>query len=697
MNRTALLSALTFLFFLLSMPLMAQSEDDITELQKAVRAHNLAKVKQLVSDGADLETENRWGRTALDIAIETDQLETVRYLLSKGAKGRSGVQAAAENNNLAMVRLLIEHDFTLGYALVYAAENNNMEMVKVLVNAGSEINLSQKRKSGLFKKYYVSPIEMAVDNNNIQMVGYLLDHGASLSEAIEVAFSGSKESIIRALIDRSGDYASFLKPAFERGNRNIIDYLASKGADMHVNDEEGNSLLHTVCAAGNYDLALYCVEQQKLSVNAVNHKNETPLMFAVGANNIQLVSWLIQQGADVNAKNNLRENALFYVGPESGLDMFELLTGNGADISLKSMNNTTLLINSAKNKSFEITRFLLENGADVNATDDTGHTAFQYVISPWERNDVLTKLFLERGADINTRDAADGKSMMYYAIASERIARVKELHAMGASVDVLDNRGKRPRIDDKEIIMYLVENGANINATDSRDDSYLCVAIDENDLELAHFLVDKGIDVNQNCYFTEPALVRAIEDDNLVLVQFLVDNGADVNAVGYFNKSMIQYARDKGNQEIINYLEGQGAMTKEDRNELFRRSMEMERNMRSAMNSGNEEQLAVYLKSCDGLVIQKRVVEEVAVFAAEEGNPVLVELLLTKMGLDINEQINSSNQNMLMIATIHDETSLVSFLIHKGCNLQMYDAQGKQAHEYASGKAMKKIYKDSGL
>lgn len=690
-----LLLVLLTTFSLTVSKVTAQPDRQDTELITAVRGKNLEKTKQLLAKGVDVNGENYYGETAIEVAIKSNQLEMVRYLITQGASDRWGVEHAAANNNLPMVRLLIEHDFSLGESIVFAAEHNNMEMVRVLVNAGSEVNISQKRKSGIFKKYYVTPIEFAVMHDNATMVTFLIDHGVSSENAIREALIAGKEDLARILIDRDGNYTNWLTAAFEYKNRTLIDYLVSKGADMHVRDKEGNSLLHLSCLDGNYDLVAYCLETHKLDVNDVNFKKETPLMLAVSSGNNTLVSYLLQHGANARLLNNQMENALFYV-KDSGIETFELLKGHGADISQKNISQQTLLINAARNKNYEVTHFLLENGANIHVKDDQGHTAFQYVISPYDRNDVLIQLFLERGADINTQDASEGKSLMFYAIEREQIARVKELHAMGASVNVLDNEGERPRTDDPELIHFLVDNGADINARDSRDDTYLCVAISQKDFELIHYLVSKGIDVNQNCYFSEPALVKAIESDNLTAVEFLVDNGANVNAVGYFEKTMVEYAREHGNPEIVKVLEAKGAMSKEDRNELFRKSMEMERKLRAAMSANNPEQLVGLIKQCPGLIIQDKIVKEMGVYAAENGNPVIAELLITQMKLDINEAVNPSGQNMLMVATLRDQTSLVSFLIHRGCNLQITDTSGKRAHDYASSKTMKKIYKEAG-
>lgn len=682
------LRALLFAFTCIGSSLLAQKPND-AELINAIRSNNAKQVVALLDKGANANAENDLRESAMTTAIKLGNFEIIESLLSHGATQKGGLEIAVEANNSKLVEYLLEKGFYTGESMVYASENNNIELARLLIHYGAAIDIVQKRKNGLFRKEFVSPIQFAVYNDNIEMTLLYVNHGIEVDKALEFAFKYDKDELLKPLIDKCSSKEKLLFVAAEFNEINALAYIISKGISELSTNEKGNTILHVGSENGNLEIVQYALNELHMNIEEKNKEGSTPFMLGVHSNKLEIVRFLLENKAMINEIDNHDKNALFYI-VDNNREMFQLLINAGANISQEAKDKTTLLINAAKNKNYEIIRYLLENGANIHAKDDLGYTAFQYLISPYNRNEVLIDMFLEKGADINAGDVS-GKSMMYYAIEREHLQKVKTLKDKGAKCDVYDERGYRPRVDEREIIIYIVDNGANINSLDSRHDSYLCNAIYNNDLELAHYLVDNGIDVNTECYFEEPPLIKAIEDDNIVLVKFLVDNGADVNAEGYFKKNVMDYAEKKSNPEIIAYLESHGSMNKNDRNELFRRTMEMERKLREDIRLKDEEKLAQDLKACTDLEIQHRILKEIAIFSASQGNLIIPEILSSRFGFDLNTPLNIDQQTMLMLAVINDKTTLVSYLLGKSIDTDREDIYKKKAHDYAKSKAMRKL------
>ena len=665
-----------------------------SEIQIAIESKDLSKVKQLISNGIDVNELCTTFDTPIDLAIKSNNMQMVKYLLSIGATDNSSTYQAAKNDNIEMLKYLLDNGFEFGNSLIYAAENDNMEMVQFLVKAGSEVNLSQKRKSGLFSRYYVSPVDRAIKNGNIEMVEYLISNGVPVKTAIDECFDLHQNEILKTLIPRHEDKEELLSMAFLRSNTEIIRHLIDLNADINYKDEKGNTLLHLSAEQANIDNVKMLVEEFNANIEARNDLGETPLMFAATSKNILVIEYLVTSDINIDAVNNKGESALFYSLENRSLNNFILLLNNGADANLKSNTNTTLLIAAAKKNQIDAVNYLLDNNAKYDAVNDLKENAFEFIVTNQNRNFDLVDRFLDAGADINMRDKRYNKSLMFFAIEQENLARIKALHLRGSNIDPRDNKGYRADVDNSKIIMYLIDNGADINALDDRHDSYICVAVNENDLQLAHYLITKNIDVNQNCYFTEPPLVKAIEAQNVTLVKFLIDNNADINAIGYFERNVMEYAIRKGNEEIIAYLKNKGAMSREDKNDLYRKSMEVERKIKTAMALDNQEDLFVNLKACKGLIIQEKLIKRVAEYAAENGNPIIFELLITDLKFNIDREINLKGQTALIVATENNKTSLVDYLYHRGALLDIMDDSNKIAEDYIRSKTMKKLFKE---
>jgi len=101
----------------------------------------------LLANGADADTRNSAGESALGAAAAADQIEAATLLIARGARLENRTRVtfetplteAAKMNHLAMVRLLLDHgaqieanDVTGRTALDWARENSNTDMERLI-------------------------------------------------------------------------------------------------------------------------------------------------------------------------------------------------------------------------------------------------------------------------------------------------------------------------------------------------------------------------------------------------------------------------------------------------------------------------------------------------------------------------------------------------------------------------------------
>lgn len=119
---------------------------------KSKASRNL--LKTLVTEKYPIDTRNSDGYTALNLAIEANDVDTAKILLESGAnpfqmidkKGRNGVRIALEKNNPTMISNIVRYagsrsDVQGNTILHYAAQNSTAGVVKSLLDAGLNKNV----------------------------------------------------------------------------------------------------------------------------------------------------------------------------------------------------------------------------------------------------------------------------------------------------------------------------------------------------------------------------------------------------------------------------------------------------------------------------------------------------------------------------------------------------------------------------
>jgi ankyrin repeat protein len=207
-----------------------------------------AKVRLLLDRGAQVNTVARSGRTALIVAGFTNpSAEVVKLLLAKGAKVDvmdyrhvTPLNAAAFGNDTATVRLLLDAnadintpDTFIGLTpLMNAAGNRNVEAVKILMAKGAAVNAVSKTEglpkiqTGTVEFGGWTPLLMASAFGPPEAVKLLLDAGAKTDAQ-----------------DYRGFTSLMLAAGTDRYDRRIVSMLLAHGADLRPTNYMGETAL----------------------------------------------------------------------------------------------------------------------------------------------------------------------------------------------------------------------------------------------------------------------------------------------------------------------------------------------------------------------------------------------------------------------------------------------------------------------
>ncbi len=667
-------------------------DEPVSPLIAAVEANNLKEVKRLVEAGEPIQNENGYGDDPIDIAVQKDYREITLYLLSKGATSRENFYSAVSTGDLNWIKTLVGYKFYDSEAMIPAVESGKIEIVKYLISQGFPVDFEQKRRKGLFRKYYVSPLETALDKGANEIVIELVKAGAPLLEAFYRAANYDNNDLGMKLIDLGRQTNDLFLSCAETDNITLLKYCIQKGAEPNTKDKLGKNALLISAQNGRREMFMYCMNQLNLSTNSLSLENENALMLSLKSNNGVLITELMAINPNLEWANTEGETVLFYAERSPAKDIFDLILSKHPKIDHKNKVGNTVLMTAASEGQLENVSKLIAAGADIQTTNSYGKNIISYLINGNAGSKKLILEMMDKG--IKPTDS-DAKTIAFYSIETLDYVMLDRLKSMGFSIDGRNSSNQRPTIKDIEMVHYVLENGGDPDARDSWYRTYLCSALESNDLELAGYLLKHNANPNiPSCFMDELLLVEAVKKDNLLFVQLLVENKADLYVKNRWSNNIMEIALEEKNEEIIAYLRMKGALTKD---EINKREVERAKEMQvfaELVKSKNASSLLAFIKKYPEATFSKEEIKSLALVSGQTGSIELLQICLEKFKWDINQSVNFEEQSILHISVKNKYVEYSILVVNKGGKADQEDAFGKTPADYAKDQDLKLFFKN---
>ena len=221
-------------------------------------------------------------------------------------------------------------------------------------------------------------------------------------------------------------------------NVELVRFLLDHGADVAVRGHDGKSAVHFAVKVNRVDIVRLLVERGA-NPNWVNCYGFTPMESATTR---ECMKCLWQAGA--SGESTFRAAVAF-----GFLDIAEECIVDCVDVDTPDRDGWTPLWSqlASPHRDDAVMRFLVVCGADfgamVSGRDTRPHgTMLTYALS--RNRQGFEDLLIAAGADVNAADNSSGATPLDVAFGTDRSSNVAMLLAAGANVDAVDRSGRTP-------------------------------------------------------------------------------------------------------------------------------------------------------------------------------------------------------------------------------------------------------------
>jgi ankyrin repeat protein len=307
-----------------------------------------------------------------------------------------------------------------------ASQQGDQMKIKQLLAQGADPAAQSKEKG---EKGTTALHEIIKALNNPKVV--------HIDAIVEQFLTGEKKATLLNAKDKLGRTALHIAVSIGEKAVSITKKLIAEGASLVIIDHNGNTPLHTACAASSNNASniQLLLKRQSNIINAINGSGETPLQLAIANNREkEVIQALVKYGANVNE----------VIPGEQQLRL----------IHLAALNAQTHIIDALYDS----------DKLEVDAEDIEGFTAFHRVIELWSSGHDITKLnWLEKHFKLASTLKPNSKKDTWENVASN-------LRKKGANVNTATKKTKNTplhtvseslhRDDVLPIVRFLLTNGA---------------------------------------------------------------------------------------------------------------------------------------------------------------------------------------------------------------------------------------------
>lgn len=438
-------------------------------------------------------------------------------------------QAVRDGNVAQATNIINSHGLSysksweMGYALLQiSVRKRNVEMTKLLLNNGAKVNYifgnHNKRK-----KFNDTPLYLAAKCGNKEIVELLLAKGANLHAKNQ--YNGTA-----------------LQSAVYHQQEDIVKLLIERGASVHVKTKDGATCLHTAVQRTNLTI-IETIIQHGVNVNAAmtsSLKNgHTALHIAAEKGDHRIVELLIKNKASVDVKTKEGITPLFLATMFDHENVIKILLENGANVDSSNANGATILQMAIECGNLKLVELILNYRPDVTRPSYK-NTIQRTIFGSKKANKQILDKLLQYGFkyDINYE--------LFFTAIDKGYTNVVEECLKEHAKEFLNtpSNKKSPALhlacqkDQYDIIELLVKCGANVNELDEYGKTPLFYATLQNNIKAVELLIENKASPTA----CSGLLINAVKSESKNLIELFLKLGLNVNECDNMGRTPLHYS-----------------------------------------------------------------------------------------------------------------------------------------------------------
>jgi uncharacterized protein len=538
--------------------------DAVAVVDAAMRGDRDA-VRSMLKDGADVNSAQGDGMTALHWAAMKGDVQLAEILLYAGANVKATTRLGAYT------------------PIMLAAKAGDAPMIAALAKAGADVKSATATG--------VTPLMLAAASGNADAVTVLLDKGADINakessmqqDALMFAAASDRVEAMKVLLKRGADV---------KGATKVVDLFAfsreleaesrrfqqqggpgpAQGSTQGSPSGQGAQAEESRPSSQGQPAAQPQPRPQESSSAGPRGGQQPRRPQVPGVDRQYLYNELVGHTGGMAP--------IHFAARQGHLDSVKILLDAGADINQRTGDQTTPLLIAIVNGQFDVAQFLLERGADVTLASENGATPLYAVLNvQWAPKALypqpraylqqkigyldLMKLLVDKGADVNARlkrkvwysgynfdlSGVDeiGATAFWRAAYASDVEAMKLLVAAGAdpSLRTIKPAG-RPRTGD--------------GGRESTKDVSGLPPIPVGGPAVTPLQAAAGVGYGEGFAANSH---RFAPIGMMAAVKYLVEElGVDVNEVDHEGNTALHHAAARGDNEMILYLVSKGGSVK---------------------------------------------------------------------------------------------------------------------------------------